>query len=306
MDHTETGTDWGDGTGDFGQTVVTQMQTTGGSRNPRVRPAQEGNSKEEKEFMDQSTKKNLMNVKSKLDRAMSDLSQQIMPVLVLNGNKAPGLPPMVSASHTGSSALGAGDASPTTAMDLLAAAGQEGRHSSKHRNSFGSADASSIAQSLVNKTQTMGSTGGHDKVFSNLGMEVLLRKEQKAQHPLVARNLRELVMVDDRIDSEELHEKLFRSGGAIDWAARAQQDRSRREENARAAEAARLKATQEDDEDDVSLSPVPQQSPRMRHIRSYRCSSQKELMEWRMDMRKEKGGPSSFFASSDTLGALTK
>ena len=46
--------------------------------------------KEEKEFMDQSTKKNLMNVKSKLDRAMNDLTQQIMPVfLCLSKHQTP-------------------------------------------------------------------------------------------------------------------------------------------------------------------------------------------------------------------------
>ena len=53
------------------------------------------------------------------------------------------------------------------------------------------------------------------------------------------------------------------------------------------AEAARLKALQEDDEEDIKLDAVPPRSPRMRHVRSYRCQSQKELNEFRMDGRRK-------------------
>merc|ERR1712085_188382 len=176
-------------------------------------------------------------------------------------------------------------------MGLLGGLGGSGsginsRASSKRRSSFGSEDAMALAANMVGRAQKQGQMKGADRGFSTLGMEVIMRDQERLEHPLISRNLRDLLMVDDRLDSKEMHDKQYKNSTQEEWRARAEAEQKRREDTKAAKEAAKVAAEQAYDEEDVALSPLPPRSPRMRHVRSYRCHSQKELNEFRNDMRK--------------------
>ena len=115
---------------------------------------------------------------------MGDLSQQVIPVLMMNG------PGRRSSKDGGMGGLKMG-ADGRISPNLEAGS----RLSSKRRSSFGSDDAMALAENMTNRNQGMGKATGASQIFNQMGLEVIMRAGEKQEHPLLSKNLRELVMV---------------------------------------------------------------------------------------------------------------
>ncbi|CAD7967286.1 unnamed protein product [Amoebophrya sp. A25] len=199
--------------------------------------------KEEKDFKDQTTKKNLTNVQTKLSRNMSELHDTILPIMMQNK----------VAEERGRS-------------------GSMSRLSSKRRTTFGSEEAEIQAKRMAQVM--LNGKGQQGQLLAALNADIVASKAGNKEHPLETADLRALIKIDDRLDMSKIGAAKYRA--VSEEQLREAQWRKEEEERVKKEEAERKARRLEDD--DQTPSPINQvRTPRMRHVRSYRCATARDL-----------------------------
>lgn len=122
--------------GTMGRTTVTQRSTVTqnfATKRKKKRSDKNKNGTEEKEFADLTTRKNLLNVQSKLDRGMSELQREIFPLLIMDRQPGDIDIPVYLGGRSGS----------------------KGSNASMRRSSFGSAAAENHAKHMTSQMQDL-------------------------------------------------------------------------------------------------------------------------------------------------------
>ncbi|CAD7967690.1 unnamed protein product [Amoebophrya sp. A120] len=219
-----------------------QKRGRSSKRSSAARAQKEG--KEEKEFKDQTTKKNLNNVQLKLSRNMAELQESILPIMLQNQ----------MSDKKGGSEMGS-------------------KSSSKRKSTFGSEEAEVQAKRMAQVM--LNGKGQQGQLLAALNADIVASKAVGTkEHPLETQDLRQLIKIDDRIEMSKIGAARYRAVSEEELlAAQARKD----EEDRIKREEAERKARRMED-DDQTPSPLNQpRTPRMRHVRSYRCATARDL-----------------------------
>mmetsp|Transcript_28939 Transcript_28939/g.73170 ORF Transcript_28939/g.73170 Transcript_28939/m.73170 type:complete len:180 (+) Transcript_28939:415-954(+) len=159
---------------DASQQSGDQGQSRGRSKNAS---RLERESKEEKEFKDQTTKKNLNNVQIKLSRNLTELQESILPIMLQNQMSS-------AKSDPGS------------------------KSSSKRKSTFGSEEAVTQAKRMAQVM--LNGKGQQGQLLAALNADIVASKVtgQTREHPLDSGDLRALIKIDDRLDMSKIGNRL--------------------------------------------------------------------------------------------------
>ena len=158
---------------------------------------------------------------------------------------------------------------------------------SKRRSSFGSVEAENHAKHMMGNVNNKEMNGQMRNLLVNIDTDIIINKTMNTEDPIAAGNLRELLRIDHRIDQSKV--------GASRYMAASQRpgyhDSADECENqgdttpgANKQRRTRRSMHKQDDDEDGDLSPLDNLrnlTPRMRHTRSYRCQSDKEINDLR-------------------------
>lgn len=219
------------------------------------RKSNQKRSSDEAEFQAITTRKNLVTIHSKMDRSMQELDSGIVPIILMNRG-------------------GAGGAGGGTGQ-LSASRPTRGQKTS----SFGGADVELQARRMVNLAHGAGGTSSAmSSLLAKLDTDMVIDNTRNADDNIHTVPLRDLICIDDRIDKSKL--------GADKYMAASEQNREKKkiQEKKKKEVSGGGVSGGTDSDDDRSLSPIETlrvSTPRMRHVRSYRCQTEKEVHDMR-------------------------
>ncbi len=161
-----------------------------------------------------------------------------------------------------------------------------GSQASRRRSSFGSIEAENHAKHMMNNVSDKNINNAMRNLLVNIDTDIVMTKTMQSQDPIAAGNLRELLTIDPRIDQSKVGESRYlaaseRAGYVPPEEEEVQENTPKHKRHTRRSVA---KKEDGDDPDDDDLSPIDNMrnlTPRMRHTRSYRCQSDKEINDLR-------------------------
>lgn len=162
-----------------------------------------------------------------------------------------------------------------------------GSQASRRRSSFGSVAAENQARHMMANVNDKNIAPAMRNLLVSLDTDIVITRQMNAEDPIAAGNLRELLRIDHRIDQSKV--------GASKYLAASQrpgfqQHQESEEEEAntpgmrttkRGTRKSNRVADYDEDGDLSPLNALRNLTPRMRHTRSYRCQSDKEINDLR-------------------------
>jgi len=164
-----------------------------------------------------------------------------------------------------------------------------GSNASRRRSSFGSVAAENHAKHMMNNVNDKNIAPAMRNLLVNIDTDIIINKTMHAEDPIAAGNLRELLRIDHRIDQSKIGAARYMAASQRPGFAQHQESEEEEGPNTpsgitkkRVTRKSQKQTGDYDDEGDLSpLNSMRNLTPRMRHTRSYRCQSDKEISDLR-------------------------